>query len=62
MKIYNIQAEITDVYRGDKSFRIFKFYKKKEKAEKDMKKLKDKWGNFRDCFAIFSIKEIEVIE
>jgi len=62
MKIYIIQAKITDVYRGDKSYRFFNCYKKPEKAEIDLKKLKDKWGKYKDCYAVFSIKEIEVIE
>lgn len=62
MKIYNIQAEIIDVYQGETSYRIFEFYKNKEKAEKDLKKLKDKWGKFKSCYATFSIKEIEVVE
>lgn len=62
MKIYNIQAKIIDCYDGETSYRIFKFYKNKEKAEKDLKKLKNKWGNFKTCGAEFSIKQFEVIE
>lgn len=62
MKIFNIQAKIIDVYRGDTSYRIFEFYRNKERAEKDMKKLKYKWREFKDCYAEFSIKEIEVLE
>jgi len=62
MKIYLIQAKIIDVYRGDSSYRDFKYYKKKEVADKNMKKLQKEWNNYTDCFAIFYIKEIEVIE
>lgn len=62
MKIYNIQAKIIEVYREDISYITFGFYMKKEIAQKDMKKIKDKWSEFKTCFVTFSIKEIEVIE
>lgn len=61
MKIYNIQAKIINCYHGDTSYKTFEYYMKKEIAEKNMKKLKDLWKKYKDCFAEFSIKEIEVI-
>lgn len=62
MKIYLIQAKIVDIYRGDSSYRDFEYYEKKEVAEKNMIELQREWSKYKDCFAIFYLKEIEVIE
>ena len=62
MKIYLIQAKLVDVYRGDSSYRDFSYYMDKKVAVKNRIYLQNKWSKYTDCFAIFSIKEIEVIE
>jgi hypothetical protein len=62
MKIYQIYAEITDFYYGDTSSRYFKYYKDRENAEIEKQKLIETWKKSKDCYAVFHVKEIQVIE